>query len=343
MKRRTDIFGVEEARIGRKVTETDKDLKRREEAIKVWDGHAGSAEIVTARAKKVSVAAQLAELKKTNQAMGGNTQFADQTGGDSDEELEVRNSAAQPGPRNAPYVPKMDPDSIPAPPEKMLDPLTHNPYIVKDDLLDPLSKQMVRDSQVPVDFNMNTPYTLRLLNEKLPGNKLPTAEKPQALTVDERIEQDGGIGRVMEEVHGKGEEYMTLAGGSEAKKAAHYSGLTITNEPLVKRPKMSSSYLEPQDFIAKFCSSGIFVDYIIKCPQFDGYNLSGQEIKLTCNVTTTLTTLKKQLEDKLSMPIPKQKLQYDGVFLKDNTTFAENNIVPGKVIHLTVKQRGGRK
>merc|ERR1712168_1565886 len=104
-----------------------------------------------------------------------------------------------------------------------------------------------------------------------------------------------------------------------------------------------SSLLDQNDFIHKYCSTGIYVKYKIKCPVHNMWGLKGQELDVTMNVKHTFTILKEHLFKELGMPIPKQKLQYDGKFIKDNTTFAENNCVPGKIIHLTVKERGGRR
>lgn len=67
--RRTDIFGIDETYIGQKVSESIADVEKRLSEQKTWDGHAGSAELVTARAKKVSVQQQYNELQKMKDAM----------------------------------------------------------------------------------------------------------------------------------------------------------------------------------------------------------------------------------------------------------------------------------
>ena len=39
----------------------------------------------------------------------------------------------------------------------------------------------------------------------------------------------------------------------------------------------------------------------------------------------------------------KQKLQYEGIFIKDSNSLAYYNMASGAVIHLALKERGGRK
>merc|ERR1712048_349917 len=62
--RRTDIFGIEETAIGKKVQDSNKDKEKQEAAMATWDGHAGSAELVTARAKKTSSNIEFKEKRK---------------------------------------------------------------------------------------------------------------------------------------------------------------------------------------------------------------------------------------------------------------------------------------
>lgn len=198
-------------------------------------------------------------------------------------------------------------------------------------------KQIRADLAVPVDF-----MPLKLMVEKLPGHKLFGKTEPQdrhKTTMDSRISEAGGIEKLEQEI---AEPDLKNVAGSDLKREAIFSGLTIGNQPEEKRPKMDSSLLDQNDFIHKYCSTGVYVEYTVKCPTFPQWNLKGQEITVTMNVKHTFTQLKKKLEEELGMPMPKQKLQYDGKFIKDNTTFAENNVIPGRTIHLAVKQRGGR-
>ena len=50
-----------------------------------------------------------------------------------------------------------------------------------------------------------------------------------------------------------------------------------------------------------------------------------------------------KIHEATGMPAGKQKLQYEGIFIKDSNSLAYYNMANGAVIHLALKERGGRK
>ena len=56
-------------------------------------------------------------------------------------------------------------------------------------------------------------------------------------------------------------------------------------------------------------------------------------ITLTLPLYDTVAVIKAKLNDELSMPPGKQKLQIENIFLKDSNTLGFYNVTPGKISH----------
>ncbi|CAJ0591931.1 unnamed protein product [Cylicocyclus nassatus] len=61
------------------------------------------------------------------------------------------------------------------------------------------------------------------------------------------------------------------------------------------------------------------IDLRIQLPVSAEFNMDGSIIGLQIDVSSQVSDLKQQLQDKLSMPIGKQKLIFDSFFPKDNS------------------------
>ncbi|KHJ82681.1 ubiquitin family protein [Oesophagostomum dentatum] len=70
--------------------------------------------------------------------------------------------------------------------------------------------------------------------------------------------------------------------------------------------------------------------------------MDGSIIGLQIDVASQVSELKQQLQDKLSMPTGKQKLIFDGFFLKDNYSLAFYNMKNQSFVILQIKERGGK-
>lgn len=73
------------------------------------------------------------------------------------------------------------------------------------------------------------------------------------------------------------------------------------------------------------------------------WKLNGQLLNFTLAPKETVTTIKNRIQEQLGVPLGKQKLQFDGVYVKDNQSLAGCNITPGSMVQLQLKERGGRK
>lgn len=73
------------------------------------------------------------------------------------------------------------------------------------------------------------------------------------------------------------------------------------------------------------------------------WRLNGQMISMVLPLTDSIAVVKSKVHEETGMPPGKQKIQLEGLFLKDSNSLAFYNILPGTVLQLHIKERGGRK
>ncbi|VDN38327.1 unnamed protein product [Gongylonema pulchrum] len=81
------------------------------------------------------------------------------------------------------------------------------------------------------------------------------------------------------------------------------------------------------------------------------WKLDGRRLSVTMDIaapasfqpTFPIGTLKNFVQDETGLPGSKQKLLYDGLFLKDACTLAYYNMNTDAVVQLQIKERGGKK
>lgn len=73
------------------------------------------------------------------------------------------------------------------------------------------------------------------------------------------------------------------------------------------------------------------------------WRLNGQLITIVLPLADTVAVVKSRIHDETGMPPGKQKLLWEGLFLKDSNSLAYYNVTPGSAFQLQVKERGGRK
>ncbi|CAF0750721.1 unnamed protein product [Didymodactylos carnosus] len=122
-----------------------------------------------------------------------------------------------------------------------------------------------------------------------------------------------------------------------------------TDEPSSKRMKTEEQLMPEEEFYQKFGKVQRIgaVTFTVQLPvvtEKSEWNLNGQAIPMTLPVTDTISLIKAKLSDLLGgMPAGKQKLQYEGMFLKDSNTLGFYNMLKGSLMYLQLKERGGRK
>ncbi|XP_065840413.1 splicing factor 3A subunit 1-like isoform X2 [Oscarella lobularis] len=121
----------------------------------------------------------------------------------------------------------------------------------------------------------------------------------------------------------------------------------LPGEPVPKRGRVDlaeGEYIPEQDFIAMNPGPVNIKVQIPSLPDKLEWSLNGQMVTITLPVTEQVAAIKTKLQDALGgMPPGKQKLQMGNVFIKDSNSLAYYNMTPTTLLHLGLKERGGRK
>lgn len=119
----------------------------------------------------------------------------------------------------------------------------------------------------------------------------------------------------------------------------------VLEEPVAKRLKTEDQLIPEADYLAQHASKGP-VNFSVQVPNVPDkpeWNLKGQLIPFTMPLTETISAIKNKLAEYLNLATPKQKLQLDGMFVKDTNTLAFYNLPSDATIYLQLKERGGKK
>lgn len=73
------------------------------------------------------------------------------------------------------------------------------------------------------------------------------------------------------------------------------------------------------------------------------WKLNGQVLVFIFLFMDQVFVIKVKIYEVIGMFVGKQKLQYEGIFIKDFNLLVYYNMVNGVVIYLVFKERGGRK
>merc|ERR1712083_266828 len=117
----------------------------------------------------------------------------------------------------------------------------------------------------------------------------------------------------------------------------HYS------TPSFSGHRREDNLMPEADFLARNISPVTFRVVMPDMPDKPEWKLHGQTIAVTLPLSDPISALKARLFDETGMQAGKQKLQMENIFFKDTNTLAYYNIYPATVVHLQVKERGGRK
>lgn len=79
-------------------------------------------------------------------------------------------------------------------------------------------------------------------------------------------------------------------------------------------------------------------------PEKPELNLQGQMLTVSLSLTDSISALKQKIQEAIGLAPGKQKLRLtEGLFFKDQNSLAFYNIGDGATVHLSLKERGGRK
>uniref|UniRef100_A0A1B6CAA6 Splicing factor 3A subunit 1 n=1 Tax=Clastoptera arizonana TaxID=38151 RepID=A0A1B6CAA6_9HEMI len=323
-ERRTDIFGVgdEETAIGKKIGEED---KKKEDKV-TWDGHTSSVEAATRAARaNITIEDQIHQIHKVKGLL-------------PDEEKEkIGPKPAGPGGTRAgqplvPPPPLAKPPPVPAPPPVAAPPAPPPqpplpmapmaPLPPPPGILPPQPPMMMVPAPMapirpPMMVPPRPPFSVVAPAPPMPpgfmgppgGPMPPQPPQPQ---------QQMGVTRPSE------------MGMSE-------------DEPPAKKLRTEESLIPENVFLSKNkgpVSLKVAVPMMNDKPE---WKLNGQLLPMTLPLRDSVAVIKSKIHEATGMPPGKQKLQWEGLFFKDSNSLAFYNIMPGTVIQLQLKERGGRK
>lgn len=118
----------------------------------------------------------------------------------------------------------------------------------------------------------------------------------------------------------------------------------MEEEPASKKAKSAEDALIPeQQFLTTCGPNTTFNVSLPSVPDKPEMNLNGQMITFTLSLTDSVGTLKAKINEAIGLGPGKQKLSREGLFFKDQNSLAYYNVGDGAVVHLSLKERGGRK
>lgn len=117
----------------------------------------------------------------------------------------------------------------------------------------------------------------------------------------------------------------------------------LSLEPMLKKQRTEDNLIPEEEFL-KNCPPNItFKVHVPQSTEKPEWKLNGQIINLTLPYADSLASVKTKIHELTNLPPGKQKLQFDGIFLKDQNSLAFYNLPNGSSIILALKERGGRK
>ncbi|KAK4336774.1 hypothetical protein RND71_043861 [Anisodus tanguticus] len=123
------------------------------------------------------------------------------------------------------------------------------------------------------------------------------------------------------------------------------SGLMMDDllEPASKKLRTEENLISEEEFLASHSGTLTLNINVPNMPEKPELRMNGQNLSITFNLTDMVSVIKSKINEKIGLAPGKQKLQYEGIFIKDSNTLAYYNMLDGSVIQLALKERGGRK
>lgn len=314
-ERRTDIFGVEETAIGKKIGEEE--IQKPEEKV-TWDGHSGSmARTQQAAQANITLQEQIEAIHKAKGLVGED---------DGKEKIgpSKPNDPVRP-PVPSPILPRPTPPiQVPRPPSMLPPPVRTTllsavpviprppmaPVVRLGQVLTPMPPMMPRINVVPMP-----PQPPHLMAPRPPPMVVPTAFVPAP----------------------------PVPQPPSAPAPPPHPPPPREEEPANKKMKTEDNLIPEEEFLRRNKGPVAVKVQVPNMQDKSEWKLTGQVLNFTVPVTDQVSVIKVKIHEATGMPAGKQKLQYEGIFIKDSNSLAYYNMTKGAVIHLALKERGGRK
>ncbi|XP_058793939.1 splicing factor 3A subunit 1 [Phymastichus coffea] len=306
-ERRTDIFGVgdEETAIGKKIGEED---KKKDDKV-TWDGHTSSVEAATRAARaNITLEEQIHQIHKVKGLLPDEEKEKIGPKPVTSRQAELTHMAAAASKPQATLKAPPKP-SVPKPvmPQQQPNQPPPPPQMAMPPMIpQPMMAQPPMMMMAPMSsIRPPPPLIAPPMNPFMPTPSMQPPMPPQ----------------------------MGMKHPAEDDMHDHQA----------KRLRTEDSLLPEDQFIARNkgpVQLNILTPIISDKPE---WKLNGQTLSLLLQVTDPVSTIKVKIHEQTGMPPGKQKLQYEGMFFKDNNTLAYYNLTSGSVVTLLPKERGGRK
>ncbi|CAH1787515.1 unnamed protein product [Owenia fusiformis] len=321
-ERRTDIFGSEETMIGKKIGEEEGPVKEKV----TWDGHSASMEKISQKAREnISIQEQIAVIHKVK-------------GFIPDEEKEkigpaMPKTTQQQAPSSLRTIVQQTPKEPPKPQPPKPAPPKAAPPISKPLPPPPVARPPMPPNMAPPPMHMppQPPGGMVVMQPR----PVPPPRPPQLLAMRPPMPP------MMQPHMGGPPGYMPRP--PPPRPMDQQRPPPMRDEPPSKKAKTEDNLIPENQFLAQ--NNGP-VQFNVQVPdQSDKpeWNLKGQSLTFTLPLTDNVSVIKAKINESLGMPAGKQKLQYEGMFIKDSNTLAFYNFTKGTTVVLQLKERGGRK
>ncbi|NXD31309.1 SF3A1 factor, partial [Spelaeornis formosus] len=325
-ERRTDIFGVEETAIGKKIGEEE--IQKPEEKV-TWDGHSGSmARTQQAAQANITLQEQIEAIHKAKGLVPED---------DSKEKI---------GPSKPNEIPQPPPPSSASNPPASAQPITSVPR--PPTMPPPVRAAVV--SAVPVMPRPPMTSVVRLP----PGSVIATPMPPIIHTP--RINVGVTVGCVVcpLSIPAFVPAPPVAPVPSPAPMPPVHPPPPMEDEPVSKKLKSEDSLIPEEEFLRRNKGPVTVKVQVPNMQDKTEWKLNGQVLVFTLPLSDQaslkepfdppqVSVIKVKIHEATGMPAGKQKLQYEGIFIKDSNSLAYYNMTSGSLIHLALKERGGRK
>ncbi|XP_073486988.1 splicing factor 3A subunit 1 isoform X2 [Aquarana catesbeiana] len=338
-ERRTDIFGVEETAIGKKIGEEE--IQKPEEKV-TWDGHSGSM-ARTQQAAQANITLQ-EQIEAIHKAKG----LVPEEDGKDKIGPSKPNEITQPSPSSAPTMPSSVPPitSVPRPPPPVSMHQHMNPPVSRPPSMPPpIRTTMV--SAVPVMQRPPMGSVVRLPPGSVLASSMPPILHAPRINV---VPMPPNPPPMMAQ---RAPHMLVPAAFVPAPPVApvptsaplppSHPPPPMEDEPSAKKMKSEDSLIPEEEFLRRNKGPVTVKVQVPNMQDKTEWKLNGQILAFTLPLPDQVSVIKVKIHEATGMPAGKQKLQYDGIFIKDSNSLAYYNMQNGATIHLALKERGGRK
>ncbi|KAM9743970.1 splicing factor 3A subunit 1 isoform 2-T4 [Menidia menidia] len=323
-ERRTDIFGVEETAIGKKIGEEE--IQKPEEKV-TWDGHSGSmARTQQAAQANITLQEQIEAIHKAK-GLVGEDDTKEKIGPSKPSEIHHQ----PPIPSSSVNMPKPSPPvtSVPRPPVSVAPPVRTTLLSAVPVIPRPPVAPVVRlgPGQVLTSMPPMIPAPRINVVPMPPSAPHVMAPRPPPMVVPTAFVPAPPVPQPP----------------SSAPAPPAHPPPPHDDEPVNKKMKTEDNLIPEDEFLRRNKGPVAVKVQVPNMQDKSEWKLNGQVLNFTVPLTDQVSVIKVKIHEATGMPAGKQKLQYEGIFIKDSNSLAYYNMNNGSVIHLALKERGGRK